>query len=121
MRFKTDENVPALVAARLAAAGHDALRVDEQGMNGASDPQVGAVCVAEGRVIVTLDKDFADIRTYPPDQFAGIIVFRPSSQTIPVLERLTNLVIGLLAQEPLVGYLWIVEDTRVRVRSGNTP
>jgi hypothetical protein len=105
----------------LVAVGHDALRVDEQGLNGMADPQVAAACVAEGRAIVTLDMDCSDIRTYPPDQFAGIIVFRPSSQMIPVLERLTDLVIGLLSQETLTGCLWIVEDARVRVRTGVSP
>lgn len=66
MKFKTDENVPAVVAARLISAGHDALRVDEQALSGAADPQVAAVCVAESRAIVTLDKDFLDTRNFPP-------------------------------------------------------
>ena len=121
MRFKTDENVPAVVAARLIAAGHDAMRVDEQGLSGVTDPQVAAVCVAENRVIVTLDKDFSNIRTFPPQNYAGIIVLRPSSQMIPVLQRLLDLILPLLDTHPLAGSLWIVEDTRVRIRSGGGP
>lgn len=40
---------------------------------------------------------------------------------IPVIQRLIDLIIPLLAMQPLVGHLWIVEDFRVRVRSGSTP
>jgi hypothetical protein len=31
---------------------------------------------AEGRGIVTLDLDFADVRRYPPRSYAGLMVFR---------------------------------------------
>jgi predicted nuclease of predicted toxin-antitoxin system len=60
MRFKTDENLPAEVAELLNQAGHDALRVDQQGLSGVADPGVAAVCLVEQRAIVTLDTDFAD-------------------------------------------------------------
>ena len=32
MRFKTDENLPQEIAGLLTQAGHDAVRVDEQGL-----------------------------------------------------------------------------------------
>ena len=42
--------------------------------------------------MVTLDLDFADIRTYPPAEYAGIIVFRlrllDKFHVLLVLERL---------------------------------
>ncbi len=77
MRFKTDENLPREVAEHLVQSGHDALRVDEQGLMGVADPGIAAVCLVEGRAIVTLDTDFMDIRRFPPEQYSGILVLRP--------------------------------------------
>ena len=70
MRFKTDENLPREVADYLVQSGHDALRVDEQGLAGVADPGVAAVCLVERRAIVTLDTDFMDIRRFPPEQYS---------------------------------------------------
>ena len=66
MRFKLDENLPAEAADLLRDAGYDAVTVLEQEMSGETDASVAAVCEQEGRVLVTLDTDFADLRTYPP-------------------------------------------------------
>lgn len=66
MKFKTDENVHPALAERLRADGHDALTIWDQQMRGRRDPDVAAACVLEGRALITVDKGFADIRTYPP-------------------------------------------------------
>lgn len=76
MRLKIDENLHPDVASAFRARGHDALTVRDQRMNGSPDSTIASVCQAEGRGIVTLDLDFADMRRYPPQSFAGLIVFR---------------------------------------------
>jgi predicted nuclease of predicted toxin-antitoxin system len=80
MKFKTDENLPTEAADLLRSAGHDAVTVGEQRLGGAVDSTVGSVCQREGRVLVTLDLDFADIRTYPPSHYPGFVVLRLSRQ-----------------------------------------
>lgn len=116
MRFKTDENLPTEIAELLVQAGHNALRIDEQKLSGTLDPGVAAVCLVEDRALVTLDLDFSDIRAYPAERYPGIIVLHPSVQSIPVLIRMTARFIPLLATEPLIGHLWIVDDNRIRIR-----
>lgn len=117
MRFKLDENLPAEAAGLLRKAGHDATTVLEQDMGGESDPDVAAVCRHEARVLVTFDTDFADIRTYPPERHAGLLVFRLQRQDrLHVLDVLRRL-LPLLAREPIEGLLWIVEEERIRVRA----
>jgi predicted nuclease of predicted toxin-antitoxin system len=96
MRFKTDENLPVEIAALLRQQGHDAVTVGDEGLAGVADVAVAVVCQAEKRVIVTLDLDFSDIRRYPPENYAGIIVLRPVLQLIPMLERMMARAIGLL-------------------------
>jgi len=121
MRFKTDENMPAEIAALLNQHGHDALRVDEQGLAGVADPGVAAVCQVERRAIVTLDTDFKDIRRFPPESYAGIIVLCPHRQSVPRLVKMTERLLGLLDAEPLVGKLWIVDEGRIRIRPEDEP
>jgi predicted nuclease of predicted toxin-antitoxin system len=116
MRFKTDENLPMEIAELLARAGHDVLRVDQQGLKGVADPGLAAVCQVEQRAIVTLDTDFMDIRRYAPASYAGIIVLRPHRQAVPHLVRLTTRLIMALDSEQLVGKLWIVDEGRIRIR-----
>ncbi|MCE9583299.1 MAG: DUF5615 family PIN-like protein [Planctomycetes bacterium] len=89
-RFKTDANLPAEAAQLLSAAGFDAVTAEAQGLSRAPDSRIAEVCSAEGRTLVTLDTDFSDIRTYPPDKFAGLIVLRPRNQSKPALLALLS-------------------------------
>ncbi len=115
-RFKIDENLPGDLANLLEGAGHDATTVSRQWLGGAADRDVIAACLQEGRVFVTLDLDFADIRHYPPKEHAGLIVLRLGRQdkatVTDVFERLLNMLTG----ESVEGRLWIVEEDRVRIR-----
>ena len=79
MRVKVDENLSWEVAEDLLAAGHDADTVHDEGLVGGVDPTVLARARADRRVLVTLDKGIADVRAYPPDQYAGIVLLRPPS------------------------------------------
>jgi predicted nuclease of predicted toxin-antitoxin system len=68
-KFKVDENLPVDVVELLSLAGHDAVSVLDQQLGGRPDPLLASVCQHEGRALVTLDLDFADIRTYPPSSY----------------------------------------------------
>lgn len=116
MRFKIDENLPVEVAELLRQAGHDAVSVFNQHLEGSDDPDIASACQQEHRCLITLDKDFADIRTYPPEQFSGLIVLRLNHQNKPYVLNIIQDVLKLLASEPLELHLWIVEEGRVRIR-----
>src|SRR5437764_5513888 len=117
MKFKADENLPVEAAEDVRQAGHDAVTVAEQGLAGQPDVRVGDARRAEGRAVLTLDLDFADIRVYPPKDYAGIVVLRPSVQTITKVRRLIGQVVALLGSEPLPGNLWIVDEGQIRIRA----
>jgi len=85
MKLKIDENLPSESLELLRVAGYDAITVVEEGLAGAEDAALAEVCKAEQRVFVTLDADFADIRSYPPKQFRGIVVLRV--RTYPAYSR----------------------------------
>jgi len=109
--------MPAPAAGMFAQAGWDALTVRDQGLTSASDDQIATVVSREQRILVTLDLDFADIRHFPPDRFAGIIVIRPGINSrqavLAAVERISGL---LLQSQSVAGQLWVVESHRVRVR-----
>lgn len=115
--FKIDENLPVEVRELLRHARHDALTVADQSLAGHPDVDVAAVCRSEGRVLLTFDLDFADTTRYPPADYAGIIVLRLARQDRPhVVDVVTALVPHLVDETALRGRLWIVEETRIRVR-----
>ena len=115
-KFKVDENVPTEVASLLATAGHDALTVPAQRMGGRPDPALAEACRQEGRAVFTLDLDFADIRAYPPADYAGIVVLRLSRLDKHRILATVQRLLPTLDQEPLAGKLWIVDETTVRIR-----
>ncbi len=119
MRFKTDENLHSDVAQYLRANGHDALTVWDQALRGTSDQNLAQVCQSEGRVLITLDLDFANIRAYPPQQYAGIIVLRLASHSRSHVLRSATQLLPLLSESDVAGHLWIVDEQGVRVRGAD--
>jgi predicted nuclease of predicted toxin-antitoxin system len=114
--FKIDENLRDEVAEFLVREGHDAMTVHAEGLRGCVDPVLTQHCLNEGRALVTLDLDFADIRAFPPTTGAGIIVLRVHEQSRANVMRAMPRIADLLKREPLAGRLWIVTDAGVRIR-----
>ena len=116
MRFKFDENLPSDLGDLLRAEGHDAHSVHDEHMRGAADSSIAKVCQEEQRTLITLDLDFADISTYPPQDYHGIIVLRLSRQDRDTVLALMPRILTLLQAEPVTQRLWIVDETRTRIR-----
>jgi predicted nuclease of predicted toxin-antitoxin system len=121
MRAKLDENLPVEAAELLRTAGWECDLVYDEGLAGADDPEVAAACQAGARVLFTLDLDFADIRAYPPSDYVGIVVLRPTEPSRRQALELITRVLPVLSAEWTEHRLWIVEPTRVRVRGANAP
>ncbi|MGE0384682.1 MAG: DUF5615 family PIN-like protein [Gammaproteobacteria bacterium] len=117
MRFKLDENLSPSLAALFAAAGHEAHSVIDQSLGGHPDERVIAVCRDEHRTLVTLDLDFSNILSYPPAEYAGIVVLRLATQAHAAVEAAIRRVLEQLTAESLPGTLWIVEECRIRIHS----
>lgn len=116
MRFKLDENLSPTIAGLLAEAGHDTATVAQRGLGGAEDPDIASVCLAEGRILLTLDLDFADVRAYPPHRYPGLVVLRIGNQSPRRQMEVVSRMLPSLSGRSLQGQLWIVEDSRIRIR-----
>jgi predicted nuclease of predicted toxin-antitoxin system len=116
VKFKIDENLPVDIAELLRAASHDAVTVLEQGLLGQDDRRLIDVCFDEERALVTLDLDFSDVRSYPPEQYAGIVVLRVRRQDKKHVLDVFNTALPLFEREQLNQCLWIVGETQIRIR-----
>jgi predicted nuclease of predicted toxin-antitoxin system len=76
MKLKLDENIPQSAAARLQALGFDTDTVLGETLGGHPDSDVWRAAQAAGRVLVTQDLDFSDVRTFSPGSHHGIVVVR---------------------------------------------
>ncbi|HJS74303.1 MAG TPA: DUF5615 family PIN-like protein [Vicinamibacteria bacterium] len=108
MKFKVDEHLPIELADLLKQAGHDAVTVHDERLGGAKDDELAPVCQREGRAFVTFDRGFSDIRSYPPSEYPGLVVFRLKSQDKPhvlkVCERLLEKQITIRLDRPTIDY-----------------
>ena len=116
MRVKLDEKVPGSALVPLLEAGVDVDTVADEGLVGADDPAVLAVASREGRVVVTMDRGFGDVRAYPPGSHGGIVVLRMDQQTPRrVAEAVTQLV-ATVELAALAGCVSVWRDGELRVR-----
>lgn len=121
MKFKLDENFGTRTQAVFEQAGYDVQTVRQEDLQGTSDHHLYEVCRTEGRCLVTLDLDFADVTRFPPDQAGGTVVIRlPRNPSLSLLEELVGQFLQAMSQMPLEGRLWIVEVGRIRVHQAGT-
>lgn len=116
MRLLADENIPLASIQALRAAGHDVLAVSEA-MARALDREVLARAGAEGRVLVTFDRDFGALAfKRGVSSPAGILLLR----FVPVTpEEPATVLLDLLSDSGLTfsGKFTVVDRERVRQRS----
>jgi len=116
MLFKLDENLGNRGLKQLLEAGHDVMTVREQRLNGQPDLHVIGVCTAEKRCLITLDTDFADTLSYPPENYAGIILVRlPTKPMLNDINVSIEAVIKALdCGADIAGKLWVVRQKTIR-------
>ena len=115
MKFKLDENLDPRAAAILQTAGHDAVTVADQSLQGAEDISVFEVCQREQRCLITLDLDFSNLLDFPPETSAGIVILRHPKPRLRSWLSLTEQLSVALRRDDPTGRLWIVEPNRIRI------
>lgn len=116
MRIKLDENIGKRGLELLRDAGHDVSTVYEQGLSGVADEQIFHVCADEGRVLITLDRDFGEVLRFPPSRSAGVVLLELGTRATQarMLSRLEQF-LSVARTNDVTGKLWIVEPGRVRI------
>ena len=116
MKLKLDENIPSAVLEFLRGREFDVDSVLEESLGGRDDPTVLHAASAECRMLITLDRGFGDVRSYPPGSHPGIIVLRPDDQRVATVLKTVELLVAHHDLESLVGCNSVVQRNVLRVR-----
>ena len=119
LRFFADHCVSNLVIDSLRQAGHEVIRLKECLPVESPDAVVIAKAQEVDAILLSLNGDFADIVTYPPRRFKGIValqILNHPEVTRPLISRLVTYLLAHSAPEYYRGKLIIVEVDRIRIR-----
>ncbi len=116
MRIKLDENLPGSIAVQLRSLGHDVHTVADEGLCGQADPVIRQAAFDEGRLLITQDLDFSDIRDLSTTGHPGILILRLRNPGQTELEAKTLQLFNAFPCETWIGHLVIATDTKVRIR-----
>jgi predicted nuclease of predicted toxin-antitoxin system len=120
MRIKVDEDLPRATVQMLRDRGYEAVSVIEQGMGGWKDPVLWQAIQSEQRFLVTADKGFADIRSYPPGSHAGVLLLRPDEDGIRPVIKLLERVLANYDLKALARTVTVVTPRGIRIRRAET-
>lgn len=116
-RFLIDEDMPRSTAVVLRQSGYEATDVRDIGLRGRGDDEIFAYAQERPAVLVTADKGFANVLSFPPETHAGIIVVRvPNELPTQQVNQVVLRVLAELTGEELRGLLIIAEAGRTRIR-----
>jgi predicted nuclease of predicted toxin-antitoxin system len=119
LTFFIDQCVPNLVGLTLRNAGYEVLFLRDYIPIDSPDPVVINTAQKFNSILVSLNGDFADIISYPPANYQGIISLQIKNhpEIIPqIMSRLINHLSAYSDREDYQGKLLIVDISRIRIR-----
>lgn len=115
MKIKVDEDLPRSAKELLRERGYEADDVRDEALGGQGDERVWAAAQAEERLVVTGDKEFADIRLHPPGSHKGVLLLRPDVESRAAFAELLRGVLDATSLEELEGQVAVVTPRGLRV------
>jgi len=119
LRFFADHCVSSFIIDSLRDAGHEVVRLKDCLPVESPDGLVIAKAQEVDAILLSLNGDFADIVTYPPTRFKGIVslhVLNHPEVTPALMARLLGYLAVHPAPEHHRGKLIVVEVDRIRIR-----
>ena len=116
MRFLADHNIARSTVEALLDLGHEVTTLRSVGLQAAEDGTVINFAKKNNFILITFDQDFADLLSYSPNKYSGIIVLKIPSE----LPKVVNSTLKRFLMRPqlpkLSGKLIVLEPTRFRLR-----
>jgi predicted nuclease of predicted toxin-antitoxin system len=119
LRFFADHCVSNAIIDHLTSQGHEVLRLRDHIDPESPDPIVIARAQKLDAILLSLNGDFADIVTYPPSQYLGIVALEVHDhpEVIPViLQRLSAYTTAHPEPAEHRGRLLVAAPHRIRIR-----
>jgi predicted nuclease of predicted toxin-antitoxin system len=117
MKLKLDENLSRHLKPVLNELGHDTLTAADEGLLSRPDTEVALASIREGKMLFTLDVEFADLRKHPPGMHPGIILFRPPSFGPLTVNGFVTDFVRATDLHKFEACVAIVEQDRIRIRA----
>ncbi len=120
MKFLLDENVEHRVATFLTTAGHNVTTITDDYTPGMSDRAVLQQAVAEGRILITNDRDFGELIFKEQLPHRGVIYFRLPLDTTAT-DKIGQLQRLLTTHSADLGGFIVVQPDTMRIRPPHAP
>lgn len=96
--------------------GHDCTHLREEGLQRMPNGDIFSKAVAENRIILTFDLDFAEIVATAGSRLPSVIIFRlRNARADHVIERLA-VMFERAAEQLAQGAIVVLEESQVRIR-----
>lgn len=116
MNLFADECVFGPTIRFLQNEGHNIVTVHDFSLAGHEDVEILAFALTQNRVLLTIDLDFGNIRHYPPERHAGVIILRVRPATLAQVHTLLAEFLQTTPQEKLVNTLAVIDHNKIRLR-----
>ncbi len=116
MKLLADLHIAPATVEFLRRLGHDVVRVSETLPPTATDREIVATAVAQGRVILTQDLDFSAIIALSGTTQPSLLSVRLSSSRIEHVNAVLERILPAVENDLLSGAVVVVEDQRIRLR-----
>jgi predicted nuclease of predicted toxin-antitoxin system len=119
LRFLADHCISNSIVQTLREVGHEVLRLRDVLPVDSPDRVVIAKAQEIDAILISLNGDFADIVTYPPKKYKGIVALQMRNHA-EILEHLMARFAEYLRTQPTMEHyrakLLVVEVSRIRIR-----
>jgi predicted nuclease of predicted toxin-antitoxin system len=115
MKIKLDHNLSRHLRDTLEKFGHDVDTAFDEGLAGATDKEVLHEASSQARILFTLDTDFLNLKTYPPGNHGGVVVFRPTRQGALAISDVVEAFVRSADLRKYRRRTALVERTRIRI------
>ncbi len=119
LKIFCDHCLSNFIIAELQAANCEVLRLKDHIPEGSLDPVALAKAQELDCVLVSMNGDFANVITYPPAQYKGIIALELNNHPEALPELMAHLKAYLASHPDMEHYngkLFLVEVHRIRIR-----
>ena len=115
MKIKLDHNLSRHLRNALEKFGHDVDTAFDEGLARAADSVILREATDQGRILFTLDLDFLNLKSYPPKNHGGVVVFRLTRQGALAVSKAIEAFVRSADLKKYRKRTAVVERTRIRI------
>ena len=115
LKFLTDENISASLVNLLRSKDHNVKDIKEEKLFGISDNEVLKLAFKENRVVITHDKDFANLLNYSLTKHKGVILLRFINQSPKNVVKSFMPILKQIKESKIKNSLVIISDDYIKI------